>query len=183
MGNHFATFAILRDRDRLHELREARYPAAGSLMQIMMNIPGPCKKLGFTYELFEICMDALQEVLASAACAVLSYERIDLMIGPVAYMQVFSDASALKQLCLLFEQEHPLSAYWDIDIYSSSGIAVGRNEVGALSRTCYLCSQSAKVCGSLRHHSLDELIGRIVTDLTAYKQAQMCMLTAKKVGT
>lgn len=181
--NHSAMSAILRDRERLPELREARVPAAGSLIQIMMNIPGPCKKLDCTYELFELCIGALQEELASAACAVLSLERIDLDVGPVAYMQVSWEARALKRFCLLFEQGHPLSAYWDMDIYSPSGRAVGRREIGAPPRSCYLCSQSAKVCGSQRRHSPEELIGRMTADLTAYRQAQMGVPVERRAGT
>ncbi|ETT75114.1 holo-ACP synthase CitX [Paenibacillus sp. FSL R7-277] len=169
MANDSAVSAILRDRERLHELREARYPAAGSLIQIMMNIPGPDKRLAVAYELFELCMEALQEALAVAVYKILALERIGLALGPVAYLQVSADAAALKLFCLSFEGEHPLSAYWDMDIYDSSGKAMGRHELGAPSRRCYLCGQPAKVCGFLQRHSPEELIGRMAADLAARK--------------
>lgn len=168
MANDSAASAILRDRERLQELRAARYPSAGSLLQVTMNIPGPVKKLDITYELFDLCMDALQEALASAAYKILLLERIDMMFGPVAYLQGSADAAALKLFCLSLEQEHPLSAYWDMDIYNSSGQAVSRKELGAPPRRCYLCGEPAKVCGFMRRHSPEELIGHMAADLTAY---------------
>lgn len=172
MANSSAASAILHDRERLGELRQARYPAAGSLLQLTVNIPGPDKRLAAAYELFDLCIEALQEALASAACAVFTLERLDLMVGPVAYLQAGAEAEALKSWCLSLEREHPLSPYWDMDVYRPSGQAVGRRELGAPSRRCYLCSQPAKVCGALRRHPADELLGRLAADLAAFRRAQ-----------
>lgn len=172
MANSYAASAILHDRQRLCEQRQSRYPAAGALLQVTMNIPGPDKKLAAAYELFDFCVKALKEALASAAYPVLTLERMDLMIGPVAYLQVGAEAAALKQLCLSLEHKHPLSAYWDMDVYTPSGRAVGRRELGAPSRRCYLCSEPAKVCGALGRHPADDLLRRLTADLAAFRQAQ-----------
>ncbi|WP_338019735.1 citrate lyase holo-[acyl-carrier protein] synthase [Paenibacillus piscarius] len=182
MANSYTASAILHDRQRLCERRQTRYPAAGALLQLTMNIPGPDKRLPAAYELFGFCMKALEEALASAAYPVLALESMDLMIGPVAYLQAGAEAAALKQLCLSLEQKHPLSAYWDMDVYTPSGQAVGRRELGAPSRRCYLCSQPAKVCGALGRHSPEELLGRLTDDLDAFRQAQNEKQAAKKGG-
>lgn len=172
MANSSTASAILHDRERLCGCRQVRYPATGALLQLTMNIPGPDKKLAAAYELFGLCVKALEDALASAAYPVLALESMDLMIGPVAYLQVGAEAAALKQLCLSLEQKHPLSAYWDMDVYTPSGQAVGRRELGAPSRRCYLCNQPAKVCGALGRHSPEELLRRLTEDLAVYRLAQ-----------
>lgn len=77
--------------------------------------------------------------------------------GPAAYLAVSGSAEQVKRLCVKAEEELVFGRLTDIDVMDEHGGPVGREEIGAPPRTCFICREPAAVCVAGRRHCASEI--------------------------
>lgn len=170
---------VLQSRTR----RAARQQAllqegAPCLVSFTLNIPGNIKQFPLARAAFQEGFDQLRRAFGAS---VLKEEALDEPTGSEALLTVAADPAEVKQKTVAIEEKHPLGRLFDMDVLGHDGHSVSRAELGAPQRTCLLCSNSAKVCGRSRAHSLGDLRQAIAQQLDIFfknKYADTCMTAA-----
>ena len=170
---------VLNSRTR----RAARQQAllqegAPCLVSFTLNIPGNIKQFPLARAAFHEGLGLLRQAFGKS---VLKEETIDEPTGSEALLTVDADPAEAKRKAVALEDDHPLGRLFDMDVLDSGGCFLSRTELGAPSRTCLLCGNSAKICGRSRAHSLPELRQAIALRLEDYfknKYADQCMIAA-----
>lgn len=130
-----------------------------ALISFTMNIPGPVKNNEWIQKSFEYGKEDMLSYMAARNIEVREVLSRNLATGPEGYFVIDSQCGAedIKKNLMEFEETHSIGRWFDIDVKSSSGRALSREEIGGLPRKCFLCDQDAKACGRSRRHSVEEL--------------------------
>jgi|HigsolmetaGSP11D_1036233.scaffolds.fasta_scaffold01496_7 holo-ACP synthase len=134
----------------------------------MGNIPGNKKNFPYSRELVEWGMMHVQMFASRARIQFKDVRRIRGELGYVVLLAADEDPVLLKQLCLEAEREHPLSPYWDLDVFDGNGEKIARSQLEKPPRRCFLCEAPAKRCAFLQLHPPSILQLKIKQDILAY---------------
>lgn len=129
----------------------------GSLICLTLNIPGPRKVTEQTLRLFRMAVDIVQSRLGAMGFASVNCQLVNSLAGSEGYFPVELPARTLKAAMVEIEDYSPVARLFDLDVLSSEGVKISREDLGLPGRKCLLCDQSARVCARSRAHSLAEL--------------------------
>ena len=116
-----------------------------------MNIAGPVKYSPLIARGFSMGCEALLAQLEGIA--LLHQERLPRLTGCEAFFVADCDSETLKRLTVELEEASPLGRLFDLDVTDETGRTLSRSA----DRRCLLCSNSARVCGRSRTHSVQQL--------------------------
>ena len=140
---------VQRQRELLRE-----YPM--TLLCFTLNIPGPDKTRELAEKGFALGNRLLRECLSKEK--ICHYEQRCTAAGWESFYAVDLPAQALKSITVALEDKTPAGRVFDMDVLSSGGEKVTREDLGLPSRKCLLCDQNAAVCGRSRTHSVTQLL-------------------------
>ncbi len=143
---------ILEAREQRAQRRSALLTQFGKpLICFTMNIAGPVKYSPLIAKGFSLGCEALLAQLEGIP--VLHEERLPRITGCEAFFVVDTDAEQLKKLTVQLEEASALGRLFDMDVTDENGHTLTRQA----ERPCLICSQSARVCGRSRAHSVAQL--------------------------
>ena len=149
---------VLQNREqRVLRQRELLAAYGKPLICFTMNIPGPVKNNFWIREGFLLGKRQLLALLASANIPVLHQEEISTVTGCEGFFVVDAPARQVKELAVRLEDSLPAGRLYDMDVITTAGEKVSRQELGMSDRTCLICGKPARVCGPVRAHSAGEL--------------------------
>lgn len=160
------------------ELLDAREKRAGLIDELLkryntpllvmrVNYPGIKKTNTVTVTMINELSPLICTILSDKVRGTLQIQGAD---GPVFYVAVDEDVSALKTLAIKFEESHSLGRCLDLDVYDRSGYSIGRQQLGFRRRKCYLCEDYAHHCVRARRHSESEVIEYIEERFREYRE-------------
>jgi len=159
------------ERSRIQDRLLVQYKKP--LISFTMNIPGPVKNADWISQSFEYGKEDLLAYFSSTGIRLVDEEETP--AGPEAFFIIenttdnnMSDAFAIKKMAVLFEQQHAAGRWYDVDVRSSDGRFISREQIGAAERKCFICGRSAKLCGRSRQHTAEELFQFTRTNLQHY---------------
>jgi holo-ACP synthase len=88
-------------------------------------------------------------------------ETINPITGSEAYVAVYADAGALKELVINIENQHPLGRLFDFDVIGRDGFNISREVLGYAKRKCLICDEYAHACARSKRHTIEELTEKI----------------------
>lgn len=124
---------------------------------LTMNIPGEVKTSPEICRCFDDGFRSVVQMLEHSGAGLPGKETCYYTTGPEGYLAVKGDAKATKRLTVELENNHPQGRLFDIDVLDRELHPVSRSDLGIAERSCFICGESAKVCGRSRCHSLEEL--------------------------
>lgn len=138
-----------------------------SVITFTMNIPGPVKNTTWIQKAFELALVDLNSFLTDKI--VLLEKRIT-DAGPEAFFTTTTKISPieLKRLTIIFETQHSIGRWFDIDIRDKYGNYISREQLAMTSRKCFLCGKDAKFCARNKTHSVDDLFLFTQKNLLSY---------------
>ena len=149
---------MMAARDRRAALQRELLSRYGrTLLCFTLNIPGPVKDSALIREGFALGKRALQDGFLRLGAAPLFFEEHTDFTGCEAFYVLPLPALQVKQMAADIEETSPLGRLFDLDVLSSDGTKVERQEIGLPGRRCLLCGQSAQVCARSRTHSVEAL--------------------------
>jgi len=116
-----------------------------------MNIAGPEKYSPLIARGFALGCEAL--VAQLEGIPILHEERLPRITGCEAFFVADAPAEQLKALTVQLEDATPLGRLFDMDVTDETGHTLTRQS----ERPCLLCSNSARICGRSRTHSVQQL--------------------------
>lgn len=148
----------------LQEILEARERRAARQAQLLrcyhttlvcftMNIAGPVKYSPLIARGFALGCMWLEAQLSASGYAVVFQEKLPRHTGCEAFYAVDAPADKVKELTLAVEEGSGLGRLFDMDVLDAQGRKLQR----PTERKCLICSQSARVCGPRRAHSVEQL--------------------------
>lgn len=145
---------ILEARERRAERQDKLLDRYGStLICFTMNIAGPEKYTPLIAQGFILGCQALEAQLSAAGVAVTFSQKLPLVTGCEAYYSVDAPAEQVKAITTAIEEWSALGRLFDMDVLDTDRKKLERYA----ERKCLLCSQSARLCGPRRAHSVAEL--------------------------
>lgn len=139
------------------------------LVSFCMNIPGPVKTSAQIRAAFDEGVHALKAALSEKGIAVLAENRRYVPAGDELVLAADTkDASALKDLAVQIEEEHPAGRLFDLDVLDENGRKLSRKTP----RKCIVCGEDVLSCSRSRAHSLDALsraVGEILQSTAVTK--------------
>ncbi len=161
---------ILDDRTKRAELIQ-RYAKEFlfSVIEVSLNIPGIKKD---TLRFRAVHLHLLSKVLNTmdARLVYLEFQAA----GPFALLLSDTAPEKLKSLSIDLETETPLGRLYDIDIFSTSGVKISRDN-GL--RRCIMCDEAAFICARRRSHSLSEIssaIEELIVHNVSFQNISLC---------
>ena len=132
-----------------------------TLISFTLNIPGAEKNnLTFT-KVHETGIHLLEEELRAQNIK-LVHKTVQITAdGDEAFLVVDAGQWRIKRITVAIEEKYKFGRLFDFDVFNSNGEQVSRSEIGVHQRKCLLCTDSAKVCGRSRKHSIEELMSKI----------------------
>lgn len=103
--------------------------------------------------------------------------------GYEAFYAVECEASYIKKMMVEIENSCMLGRIFDVDVLSSKGEKISREDIAEEGRQCFMCSELAHACARSRTHSNEELIKKTVEIMKDYfikKFANACSSSACK---
>ena len=143
-----------------------------TLICFTLNIVGPTKAFPMTDKAFKEGIRLIQEHLERNNCKIELYETFYKVTGEEAYFIVDSDSNYIKKLMMVIEEREVLGRVFDIDVIDKNGEKLSREQLGAKSRTCFLCDHDAKVCARSRYHSVDDVLEKTQKLIHSYFRAK-----------
>lgn len=148
----------------LQEILEARERRAARQAQLLeryqttlacftMNIAGPVKYDPLIARGFALGCELLEAQLSAAGFPIVFQEKLPRHTGCEAFYAVDAPADKVKALTLAVEEGSELGRLFDMDVLDAAGHKLQR----PTERKCLICSQSARVCGPSRAHSVAQL--------------------------
>lgn len=152
---------------RLLQQYQEKYPGC-TAVTLGMNIPGPHKNNAAISAAFlegtekmRVLFKRRGYVQAEETCVQEAAGNLAVFVLRQAVPEaVKADMIALEEAC-------EIGRLYDIDVYRKDGTQVGREELHAAPRKCFLCGNDAKSCGRSRRHSVQELEERMYQILDA----------------
>ncbi len=142
------------------------------ILSFKLNIPGPVKNNEIIYEVFTRGYNKIRRMLRENGCNIVFEKKWNIPTGP-EYISVVNlqDPIKLKKKTIELEEEDPLGRIYDIDVLvrdKNDIIQISRTELGFDERKCFICSNSAKICGRSRAHSVEEMQIKLSEIILAY---------------
>lgn len=142
---------ILNAREnRVNRQKQLLQQYGTTLVCFTMNIAGPVKYTPLIAEGFRMGCEALSAQLGNA---ILHAEKLPRHTGCEAFFVVAMEAEQVKAITTAIEEATPLGRLFDMDVLTPDGRKLDRGT----ERRCLLCSQSARVCGRSRAHTVEQL--------------------------
>jgi holo-ACP synthase len=155
---------ILEDREkRYNTIIKILKGGAKSVVCGKINFPGQNKNTQESLKAFGY----LSDVLKNGMLLNEKYEILEGFDGKSIIAGIDAGSRELKKKAVEIEESSPIGRVFDIDIYDSQGVPVGRRDIGAPDRTCIVCGGNAKICVREQAHSLTEtlkIINKIIND-------------------
>ena len=151
--------SLLAARDRRQAVldRALKENGQNAVVFLSLNIPGIDKTPTGAAALFAWALGEFA-MLCSADAAPLAGQD---SLGYFALAVSRLDPPALKRAAMALETAQPAARLLDLDVYRSSGAAVGRRELGLPPRACPLCDQPAVDCMRLQRHAREDVINKV----------------------
>ncbi len=130
-----------------------------SLVSFTVNYPGDIKLNDHTRRIFMAGAQGMEGLLAGVP--VLHRERRALPTGPEGFWLLRLTPLQAKALTCSLEEEHPLGRLFDLDVLTTGGLPLQRQDVGFSARGCLLCGDTPTLCRREERHSIDEVIRHI----------------------
>ena len=123
---------------------------------LSLNIPGAEKSPPGSEAIFLWALGELSLRFPGLALPMVARDAL----GPYAIIGVEIEPLAAKMCCIDLETSHPAARLIDLDVYSSTGVQIGRASLDLPRRTCLLCKQPAVECMRAKCHSFEEIVGK-----------------------
>lgn len=141
---------ILQAREKRAHRISALTKENETLVSIGVNFPGKDKNHPLAYLIFN---SFLIKDLSIDQHFMESFDSAD---GPYYMLLSRENPNKIKEKAVIFEENHPLGRFLDIDVYTKDGV-VSRSK----KRQCYLCNQLAHICVREKQHTYDDLFSFI----------------------
>ena len=123
------------------------------IVSFTMNIAGPVKNSRIIRRGFAEGKRLLLEQLLRMHKKPVYFEECDENTGCEGLYVIDLDASVLKKLTCVIEDQTALGRLFDMDVIDADGTKLDRTDP----RRCIICSGAAKECARSRRHSVEEL--------------------------
>lgn len=151
------------------EARESRYKkqkelireGKGTLVCLMLNVPGPVKVTALTDWAFEQGKERITCRLKESGIIIKEEETDYKKTGYELYMIVDADAVFVKKQLVSIEEENKLGRLFDIDVISVDGDKISRMDICMPPRKCLLCGKTGHGCSRNRTHSIEDMTAHI----------------------
>lgn len=123
-----------------------------------LNIPGPVKYSASLAEVFQTMVEAVEKTMGETVQT--TYISPKEHTGPVCYFLTSLPEKEVKKKMVMIEETHPFGRLADLDVLclaDDQPRPVSRKELGIPARSCFLCTQEAKLCGRARKHTVQEM--------------------------
>lgn len=140
---------LLKARDlRQKRLDEVLGLTDNTLIQMSLNVPGAnkCPARGEPLLLWG------DEQLRGMFSRLLQVHCQADLLGPWAIYMTASAAIETKMRCCAIEEKTTFSRLLDLDVFSSTGQCVGRQQLNLEQRKCIVCQEDAKECMRTKRH-------------------------------
>ena len=171
--------AICRQEKQVRLLKQT---AAGCLLCLTLNIPGPIKTFPLALDAFD---EGLSEILSCLSSdSLLHSEQSKPVTGPEAYLLLKQSQDTglmcrrLKKRMSDIEEHHPLGRLFNIDVFGIDGQRLSRSELGLPPRSCLICGEPAVSCIQGKQHSKELLSWRTAQLLNDYFRGKAADLAA-----
>ncbi|WP_195715241.1 triphosphoribosyl-dephospho-CoA synthase [Ancylomarina sp. 16SWW S1-10-2] len=162
---------LLLAKDRRSELRMQRLEKGCITLSFNLNIPGLPKSNESFHAFFKTCLSELQKYLLSHRI-VTNKDTIhcetdtagDFFLAEI----IDSDYSAIqiKELCEIFEIEHPLGRLLDVDVVDEKGELVSSGKA----KTCFFCNEAPAIyCMRTQAHDYAAMRTKIESEIFKYQ--------------
>ena len=184
MEREVTLMEILDAREqRVRRQRELLERYALPLVSFTLNIAGSVKVSAAIRRVFrEGCM-RLQEALRGENIELCTRQLFDAPTGLESFFVLRGEAETIKALCMELEDEDSLGRLFDLDVLTSDGRKLSREQLGKAPRGCLVCGKSGMACASRRVHSVERLqekTNEIIQSYFAEKDAQQIAALAVK---
>lgn len=163
-SNRSCVTSILKGRDEITRRRLA-CPGWNTLVQFCVNMPGLNKNCYPAVELHHLGAEFLRGVLPEAELCVGTQFTA---AGPFLILGDALEAITAKRLILAAELRHPLSRFWDFDVFDLARQEIRRANLGVAPRRCWICDSPAKRCVAARAHEMSELVAKVRGEVDAF---------------
>lgn len=158
-GNPVTLEEVLAHREmRCHKHSQLLKKYPGILICLTMNIAGPIKYSPLIRESFLCGTQEIEKQLKEFQTTILHYEEMQGGTGCAAFFLVQEDSILMKERMADIEDKHPIGRLFDIDVLTTSGAKISREQINLPQRRCLLCDKPAFQCGRSRAHTADELV-------------------------
>lgn len=165
-NNEITLEQLLKARDERAEKQKKLIGKYDSpLISFTVNMPGAHKKTPVSGSIFREGYAALVRRLEESGMEPVYRETNSPVTGSEAYVVVYADAGALKELAIQIENQHPLGRLFDFDVIGRDGFSISREVLGYPKRKCLLCEEDAHACARSKRHPLEE-IEKKIKDMT-----------------
>ncbi|RUT79584.1 triphosphoribosyl-dephospho-CoA synthase [Ancylomarina longa] len=161
---------ILEAKEQRAKARQKFADQGNASLSFSLNIPGYPKSNSLFKHFFDSCLNDLKIFLLSYRINICEEEEInhedcagEFYLTPV--LLEGNEATDIKRITEIFEEEHPLGRLIDVDITDQKGNPVSSGKAKA----CYYCnSHPAVYCMRNQAHDLNELRQKISKDINLY---------------
>jgi len=139
-----------------------------TIVTLTMNIPGSDKTRDIYVSAHERLMESFIEFIREKQIILLHLESRVAADGPECIMVVDLPALEMKELCISFEDSHPLGRLIDTDVMDGKGNCIGRSDLDIPPRKCLICERSARECIVLKRHPKEEVIRKVESMISEF---------------
>lgn len=154
-----------------------------TIISFTLNIPGSYKYFPLADKTFEEGKKLILNHLKRHNLNI-KYSKDNISkTGYEVFYAVECEASYIKKIMIEIENSCMLGRIFDIDVLSSKGEKISREDVGEEGRQCLICNEFAHACSRSKSHSMEELIKKTVKIMQSYfikKFANDCSTCACK---
>ncbi len=151
------TQVLLAREQRVQKQKELLTRHQSTLVCFTMNIAGPEKTSPAISRGFVLGCSRLEAQLKGSGISILHKETRCAAAGWEAFYLTGGTAEQVKALCAEIEEADSLGRLFDMDVFTSDGRKVQREELGLPGRTCLICGGPVHICSRSRSHSAAQL--------------------------
>lgn len=140
----------------------ARHPGA-ALICVLVNTPGPCKRLAQSDRVFICGVQAVRRTLADAGIRELYFAQESPATGCEAYLVAEAAPERVKRLLCALEETLPYGRLLDCDVMDETGKPLSRTALAFPARGCMVCGRPGAFCASRRLHALDDILAAFLS--------------------
>jgi len=137
-----------------------------AVISLTVVMPGAEKKSEVSEFIARQAVEAVHERFGTD---IITSSEYDLPTGYEAFFVVDRGILEVKEMVCEIEDGHSLGRLFDLDVISSEGIPVPREQVGRSPRKCLVCDDEARNCMRNRNHDLEEVQSMINGIVTKYR--------------
>lgn len=131
------------------------------IVSFTLNIPGAYKTGDYFLKVYKTGIDCFEKKVKDSKMKIVYKEEKSSAAGYEAFFCIDSSAFEIKKLTVYIEEEHELGRLFDFDVLDANGRHIKRTELNFHERKCFICGESAVICGRSRKHSADELLNKV----------------------